>query len=109
MLPIKNSCPVVYYLLLTKLILMCSSFVILSSAEGGDNSLNIFKEGISFHYQYNTGVLLNEKDNVTKSIGFQLHADVIISTVWADEQFQRLLQIQVSVKTRFNIHRLICF
>lgn len=90
---LKNSCSILY-IVFACLILMCSSFVILSSASG-ENNINLFEVGQVLNYHLQSTVLLNEKNNATKNVGFYIDGLITVKSIWG-AQNDRILQVEIS-------------
>lgn len=76
---------------------LCYGFVLLSSATGagGIPQTNIFEPGSAWMYDLHTSVLLNEKGENAKDVGFLITGNVLVESVWGDSNFDRLLRFEV--------------
>lgn len=82
------------YLLLTLLWGFCYGFVLLSSPAGAVR--HFVPIGNAWNYNIRSTVLLNEKGgNEEKNVGFFIEGNLLIKSVWGDEE-KRLLVFQVN-------------
>ncbi|KAI4456052.1 microsomal triglyceride transfer protein large subunit [Holotrichia oblita] len=72
----------------------CYGFVLISSASAGAGGLSekhFFEVGSGWNYKYVTRILLSEKGDNVKDIGFLIDTDVLVESVWASG-YTRLLK-----------------
>ncbi|XP_019876158.1 microsomal triacylglycerol transfer protein [Aethina tumida] len=100
MLPKTNSCSILY-ILFAWFLGMCYGFVLLSSAAGHNVELNLFEAGEALSYKLHSTVLLNEKDDNSKNVGFFVDGDVVVTTLWSNGN-SRILQIEIK-EPKLNI------
>lgn len=76
----------------------CYGFVLISSASAGTGGLSekhFFEVGSAWNYKYVTRILLSEKGDNVKDIGFSVGADVLVESVWGSG-YNRLLKFTVN-------------
>ncbi|KAF5288457.1 hypothetical protein FQR65_LT02109 [Abscondita terminalis] len=71
-------------------------FTLISSATGslGIAQSTILEPGYSWTYDYQTSVLMKEKDGSGKDVGFLVHGTVIVKSLWGNSDLDRLLQFE---------------
>lgn len=76
---------------------LCYGFVLLSSAQGAGNmeDISMYEPGKAWLYQYQVTVLLNEKADGGKDVGFFIASEVLVESVWGSTQNERLLKMEV--------------
>lgn len=77
--------------------------MLLSSATGagGVPLNNVFQPGQAWVYEYQTRVLLNEKGQQEKDVGFLIGGKLLVESVWANTGLDRVLRFEVS-KIQFS-------
>lgn len=72
--------------------------MLLSSATGaGGVSLNnVFQPGQAWVYEYQTRILLNEKGQEEKDVGFLVGGKLLVESIWANTDLGRVLRFEVS-------------
>ncbi|CAG9832555.1 unnamed protein product [Diabrotica balteata] len=84
----------ILYLLFTISLGLCYGFVLLSSAAGDFNEVNVFEKGVSFKYKLQSTVLLNEKGLRGKSVGFFIDGELTVDSVWENGD-HKLLRMEL--------------
>lgn len=83
-----------FYTLFTWSLGICYGFVLISSAAGNFDEINVFVKGVSLKYDLKTNVLLNEKELKGKSVGFTIDGEVSIGNIWENGN-KKLLKIEL--------------
>ncbi|XP_018321773.1 microsomal triglyceride transfer protein large subunit [Agrilus planipennis] len=91
-----NSACAAHYLVFTWIFGVCYGFVLLSSAAGAGNAADILEPGGSWTYDMHTVVLLNEKNESGKDVGFLVAGEVLVQVLWGSSDQQRLLRFEMS-------------
>lgn len=88
---------------------LCYGFVLLSSAQGEGNleDVNLYEPGKAWNYQYQVTLLLNEKAEAGKDVGFFIVSEVLVQCVWGNSNQERLLKLELKspklfIKSRKN-------
>ncbi|RZC38190.1 microsomal triglyceride transfer protein large subunit [Asbolus verrucosus] len=81
------------YIVVAWLVGICYGFVLISSA-AGQNDINLFQPGESSVFQLHSTVLLNEKGDSLKNVGFFITGDVIVNSVWGADN-DRILKLEL--------------
>ncbi|KAJ8979262.1 hypothetical protein NQ317_012732 [Molorchus minor] len=100
MLPSINSYSILY-ILFAWFLGMCYGFVLLSSAAGQNGDLSLFEPGESLTYKFHSTVLLNDRDGHSRSAGFYIAGDVIVQTVWGNNN-EKLIKVEL-ISPQLNI------
>ncbi|KAK4874325.1 hypothetical protein RN001_013685 [Aquatica leii] len=72
-------------------------FTLISSATEsfGFAQVNIFEPGQSWTYDYQTSILMKEKDGNGKDVGFLVHGTVVVKSLWSNSELDRFLQFEL--------------
>ncbi|KAK5641229.1 hypothetical protein RI129_009776 [Pyrocoelia pectoralis] len=76
--------------------------VITSAKESLPFETEIFPSGHSWTYDFQTTVLLSEKEGSTKDVGFLLEGTVIVKSVWESTNLERILEVEL-ISPKLNI------
>ncbi|XP_045476215.1 microsomal triglyceride transfer protein large subunit [Harmonia axyridis] len=90
----KLSSSTIFYVLLVWILGSCYGFVLLSSAAGQNGDVKLFVPGEETVYNLHSTVVLNEKDEESKNVGYIVAGKVSVKVVWGKEN-QKILKIQL--------------